>query len=109
MARTSGGVAGEDSALKAACEEAERLLSLGFADEVLFKLAEDLAKMQLQVDVDEADETVVLTLTDGNIIAGRLAGQDAKALKIETIDEKGKPMKYTVIAKQGYQAPREVE
>jgi len=36
-------------------------------------------------------ETVVLTLKDGNITAGRLVGQDANALKIETMDAQGKP------------------
>lgn len=28
---------------------------------------------------------------------------------LRIVDEKGKPMKYTIVAKQGYQAPREVE
>jgi VWFA-related protein len=36
-----------------------------------------------------------------------LVGPDGSPLKIT--DEKGKPMKYQVIAKTGYQAPREVE
>ena len=46
--------------------------------------------------IAEGFETVVLTLNDGNVVAGRLAGQDATALKIETIDEKGKPQVATV-------------
>ena len=41
--------------------------------------------------IAEGFETVILTLNDGNIVAGRLAGQDATALKIETIDATGKP------------------
>ena len=41
-------------------------------------------------------ETVVLTLNDGNITAGRLVGQDAAALKIETMNEQGKPQVTTV-------------
>jgi len=41
--------------------------------------------------IAEGFETVILTLKDGNIVAGRLAGQDANALKIETLDATGKP------------------
>ncbi len=41
-------------------------------------------------------ETVVLTLKDGNITAGRLVGQDTNALKIETMDLQGKPQVATV-------------
>jgi len=36
-----------------------------------------------------------------------LVGPDGTPLKIT--DEKGKPIKYQVVAKTGYQAPREVE
>jgi quinoprotein glucose dehydrogenase len=36
-------------------------------------------------------ETVVLTLTDGNIVVGRLVSQDARALKVETLDASGRP------------------
>jgi hypothetical protein len=28
---------------------------------------------------------------------------------LRIVDEKGKPMKYTIVAKQGYNAPKEVE
>jgi quinoprotein glucose dehydrogenase len=42
--------------------------------------------------IAEGFETVVLTLKDGNVVAGRLAGQDATALKIETLDAQGKPL-----------------
>jgi len=41
-------------------------------------------------------ETVVLTLKDGNITAGRLVGQDSGNLKIETMDAQGKPQVATV-------------
>jgi quinoprotein glucose dehydrogenase len=46
--------------------------------------------------IAEGFETVVLTLNDGNITAGRLVGQDAAALKIETMNEQGKPQVTTV-------------
>jgi quinoprotein glucose dehydrogenase len=46
--------------------------------------------------IAEGFETVVLTLDDGNIVAGRLVGQDATALKIETVDDKGKPQVATI-------------
>jgi quinoprotein glucose dehydrogenase len=45
-------------------------------------------------------ETVVLTLKDGNITAGRLVNQDANALKIETMDAQGKPQVATVAVAQ---------
>lgn len=41
-------------------------------------------------------ETVVLTLKDGNITAGRLVSQDATSLKVETMDAQGKPQVATV-------------
>jgi quinoprotein glucose dehydrogenase len=46
--------------------------------------------------IAEGFETVILTLKDGTIVAGRLAGQDANALKIETLDATGKPQTATV-------------
>ena len=46
--------------------------------------------------IAEGFETVVLTLDDGNVVAGRLVGQDATALKIETVDDKGKPQVATI-------------
>lgn len=36
-------------------------------------------------------DTVMLTLKDGNIVGGRLSGEDATTLKIETVDASGKP------------------
>jgi quinoprotein glucose dehydrogenase len=56
--------------------------------------------------IAEGFDTVVLTLKDGNIVAGRLAGQDATALKIETLDEKGKPQVATVALDQIKQRDR---
>jgi quinoprotein glucose dehydrogenase len=41
-------------------------------------------------------DTVILQLTDGNVVGGRLAGEDASNLKIETFDAKGKPVTTTV-------------
>ena len=36
-------------------------------------------------------EIVVLSLKDGNMVVGKLVGQDAAGLKIETMDAQGKP------------------
>jgi quinoprotein glucose dehydrogenase len=46
--------------------------------------------------IAEGFETVVLTLTDGSIVAGRLAKQNAQELKIETFDAAGQPKTETV-------------
>ena len=46
--------------------------------------------------IAEGFETVVLTLNDGNIIAGRLLKQEPKALKVETLDAAGKTKTETV-------------
>jgi quinoprotein glucose dehydrogenase len=46
--------------------------------------------------IAEGFETVVLTLNDGNITAGRLVGNSPEALKIETMNEQGKPQVTTV-------------
>jgi quinoprotein glucose dehydrogenase len=41
--------------------------------------------------VAEGFETVILTLKDKSVVAGRLSKSDATALTIETFDDKGKP------------------
>lgn len=41
-------------------------------------------------------DTVIVTLDDGNVLGGRLAGEDATSLKIETVDAQGKPQITTV-------------
>ena len=46
--------------------------------------------------IAEGFEIAILTLNDGSIVAGRLAAHDDKELKIETMDEKGKPTVVTV-------------
>jgi quinoprotein glucose dehydrogenase len=45
-------------------------------------------------------ETVVLTLKNGDITAGRLVSQDASNLKIETMDAQGKPQVATIALAQ---------
>ncbi len=46
--------------------------------------------------IAEGFETVVLTLKNGDIIAGTLAGQDAAGLKLKVLDAQGKPQVQTV-------------
>ena len=46
--------------------------------------------------IAEGFEIAVLTLKDGNVVAGRLAAHNDQELKIETMDEKGKPQVVTV-------------
>ena len=46
--------------------------------------------------IAEGFEIAVLTLQDGNVVAGRLAAHSDKELKIETMDAKGKPQIVTV-------------
>ncbi len=41
-------------------------------------------------------DTVIVTLTDGNVVGGRLVSEDAANLKIETLDAQGKPLPTTV-------------
>jgi quinoprotein glucose dehydrogenase len=41
--------------------------------------------------IAEGFETAILTLNDGRIVAGRVTGQDATALHLETPDANGKP------------------
>jgi quinoprotein glucose dehydrogenase len=43
-------------------------------------------------------DTVILSLTDGNIVGGRLVSEDSAALKVETMDALGKPS-ITVVEK----------
>jgi quinoprotein glucose dehydrogenase len=46
--------------------------------------------------IAEGFQTVVLTLKDGNFVAGRLVKEDAAALQVETMDEQGKPKSVSV-------------
>jgi quinoprotein glucose dehydrogenase len=50
--------------------------------------------------IAEGFETVVLTLNDGNVVAGRLAAHNDKELKVETLDAQGKPQVLTVAVSQ---------
>ena len=43
-------------------------------------------------------QTVTLMLKDNNVVAGRLLSEDASGVKVETIDEQGKPKAVTVAA-----------
>jgi quinoprotein glucose dehydrogenase len=45
-------------------------------------------------------ETVVLTLNDGNIAAGRVLSENQEGLKLETMDEQGKPKELAVAVGQ---------
>jgi quinoprotein glucose dehydrogenase len=46
--------------------------------------------------IAEGFQTVVLSLKDGNVAAGRVASEDQAGVKIETIDDKGKPQTVTI-------------
>jgi quinoprotein glucose dehydrogenase len=46
--------------------------------------------------IAEGFETVVLTLTDGNVVAGTFGGEDAAGLKIKTLDAQGKLQTQTI-------------
>ena len=46
--------------------------------------------------IAEGFETVVLTLANGDIIAGTLAGPDATNLRLKVLDAQGKPQEQTV-------------
>ncbi|MDR3401139.1 MAG: HEAT repeat domain-containing protein [Chthoniobacter sp.] len=50
--------------------------------------------------IAEGFEIAVLTLNDGNVVAGRLAAHSDKELKIETMDAQGKPQVVTVAVSQ---------
>ncbi|MEP6669160.1 MAG: PVC-type heme-binding CxxCH protein [Chthoniobacter sp.] len=50
--------------------------------------------------IAEGFEIAVLTLKDGNVVAGRLAAHSDKELKIETMDAQGKPQVATVAVSQ---------
>jgi quinoprotein glucose dehydrogenase len=46
--------------------------------------------------IAEGYQTVVLSLKDGNVAAGRVASEDQNTVKIETIDDQGKPQTITI-------------
>jgi quinoprotein glucose dehydrogenase len=41
-------------------------------------------------------EMVIITLKDGNVVAGKLLGEDPTNVQLETLDEQGKPKPLTV-------------